>query len=72
MPSASTRSAASHDVVGRWTHTFSRCSVLVAACYSEAEMSPINARRAQRLRSGGETHRNTNPQMRWFFYKPVG
>src|SRR5256714_13615951 len=60
------------DVVGRWTHTFSRCPVSVAACHSEAEISPINIRRTQRLQSGGETHCNTNPQMRWFFYRLVG
>src|SRR5437868_13720361 len=39
------------DAVGRWTHTFSRCPVSVAACHSEAEMSPTNARQAQRLQA---------------------
>ena len=40
MPSASTRSAASHDAVGRWTHTFSRCPVSVAV-RSEVKLSSI-------------------------------
>src|SRR5436305_15038234 len=39
------------DAVGRWTHTFSRCPVSVAACHSEAEMSPTNARHTQRLQA---------------------
>ena len=30
------------NVVGRWTHTFSQYPVSVAACHSEAEMSPTN------------------------------
>ena len=33
LPSVSnTWSAASHDAVRRWTHTFSRCPVLITAC----------------------------------------
>src|SRR5438046_10510896 len=48
--------------MGRWTHTFTRCPVSVAICCSEAQMSPTNARHAQRLQSRGKTHRNTNPK----------
>src|SRR5436305_1764764 len=55
LPSASTQSIASQNVMGRWTHTFTRCPVSVAACHSEAERSPTNARCKQ-------THRNTNPK----------
>ena len=55
MPSASTQSIASQNAMGRWTHTFTRCPVSVAACHSEAERSPTNARCKQ-------THRNTNPK----------
>jgi hypothetical protein len=49
---------AARSQMGRWTHTFTRCPVSVAAC-SETKMSPNNTEsRAWRLRFAVETRHN--------------
>jgi len=59
LPFASTRGAGCSQPVGRWTHTFTRCPVSVAA-RSEAKLSPNNrATRASQQQKRGISDRKT-------------